>query len=272
MRLVLEATSESHRGKKIWLQAGQAASVGRTDHADFVLPYDRLMSGLHFALLCDHSLCRLRDLNSLNGTFVNGERVSQRVLQDRDHVLAGETDFMVHLEGADLAAASQENSDQQAHATIVATQPVESEHAVGSWRFRCVPEGWAPAEEGLRCLAPKMLLVTLVVNEMPLPQDMTFEKYMDMVTGQLAESPTTERLEGPKPVTIEGAEEGVDIVLRNAPSGDIQMVQRQIYACHGRRLGTSAFVTTGDELEAMNPEFDRIVEGMAFNVSQQPVA
>jgi len=57
------------------------------------------MSGLHFALLCDKSRCRIRDLNSTNGTFVNGIRINLVELHDRDTIRAGNSEFQVRFEG-----------------------------------------------------------------------------------------------------------------------------------------------------------------------------
>src|SRR5207244_970862 len=56
------------------------------------------MSGAHFAVECDARACRLRDLNSRNGTKLNGELVTQAVLRDGDRVHAGRTDFVVRIE------------------------------------------------------------------------------------------------------------------------------------------------------------------------------
>lgn len=39
-------------------------------------------------------VCILVDLNSANGTFVNGERISERALQDGDRVRLGLLEFV----------------------------------------------------------------------------------------------------------------------------------------------------------------------------------
>src|SRR2546425_10401232 len=97
MRLVLEIISGPLQGKKIEAKAGETVSIGRTPKASNPVA-DNFMSGAHFAVECDANGCRLRDLNSRNGTKLNGELVTEAVLKDGDRVYAGRTDFVVRIE------------------------------------------------------------------------------------------------------------------------------------------------------------------------------
>ena len=97
MRLVLEILSGSNRGKQIKVEAGETVRVGRARPAEVALD-DTFMSGLHFALKCDAKGCRVRDLNSRNGTKVNGELIIEAPLKDGDQLFAGRTNFSVRLE------------------------------------------------------------------------------------------------------------------------------------------------------------------------------
>jgi pSer/pThr/pTyr-binding forkhead associated (FHA) protein len=99
MRLVLEIVSGSNRGKQIKVEAGKTVRVGRASPAEVPLG-DDFMSGLHFALQCDSKGCRVRDLNSRNGTKVNGELVIEASLKDGDQLFAGHTTFSVRVEEA----------------------------------------------------------------------------------------------------------------------------------------------------------------------------
>jgi pSer/pThr/pTyr-binding forkhead associated (FHA) protein len=56
------------------------------------------MSGQHFAVDCEESLAKIRDLGSSNGTFVNGARVNEAVLNEADTVVTGATTFTVRFE------------------------------------------------------------------------------------------------------------------------------------------------------------------------------
>jgi hypothetical protein len=84
----------------VLLSASQSLQVGRTERADLSVPHDGRMSGVHFALETDNETCRLRDLNSTNGTQLNGTLVTSPVgLHTGDTIQAGETLFTVDIEG-----------------------------------------------------------------------------------------------------------------------------------------------------------------------------
>jgi hypothetical protein len=104
MRVVVEITSGPATGRKIVLGARQTIQVGRTEWADFALPYDQRMSSVHFRLETDNAACYVEDLGSTNGTFIGGTRLQGRSrLRNQDELLAGDTQFVVRVEG-DLAA------------------------------------------------------------------------------------------------------------------------------------------------------------------------
>jgi FHA domain/Domain of unknown function (DUF4123) len=99
MRVILEVLSGPLAGRKTRLAVGQELRVGRTEWADFAVPTDGHMSGIHFALETDERACYLQDLGSSNGTAVNGRPVAERIqLNDGDEILAGETRFRIRLE------------------------------------------------------------------------------------------------------------------------------------------------------------------------------
>ena len=100
MRVVLEVMTGHDRGQKILLRGGQTLSVGRTERAEWSAREDPLMSSVHFAVSCLDSGCRLRDLESTNGTFLNGQRVTDVALSDGDEILAGQSRFRVLLPDA----------------------------------------------------------------------------------------------------------------------------------------------------------------------------
>jgi len=100
LRAILQVLSGPFAGRKTWLRAGQITEVGRGEGVTFSVPHDATMSRVHFRLECDYSTCRIRDNESSHGTFVNGERVSMRVVHDGDKITAGETDFTIRIEGA----------------------------------------------------------------------------------------------------------------------------------------------------------------------------
>src|SRR5947208_92563 len=64
--------------------------VGRSRYAHFqLLDKDKYFSRIHFLMEIDPPNCKLVDLRSRNGTFVNGERVQVLDLKDGDRIQAG---------------------------------------------------------------------------------------------------------------------------------------------------------------------------------------
>jgi hypothetical protein len=98
MRLVLKVRTGSVSGQEIVIEEGTLARVGRKSPADFVFPDDTAISRLHFSIKCDWDEVRIQDLNSTNGTWVNGRRVGEAVLQEGDEITAGRMTFTVHIE------------------------------------------------------------------------------------------------------------------------------------------------------------------------------
>ena len=99
MRAVLQVVSGPAGKRRLWLREQQSLTVGRTPRADFVIPDDGQMSGLHFSLSCDVSQCTIRDLHSTNGTYVNNVRIEVATLNNGDVVRAGATQFSVMIDG-----------------------------------------------------------------------------------------------------------------------------------------------------------------------------
>jgi hypothetical protein len=100
MRVILEVISGPAAGRRVRLTADQELRVGRTEWADFAVPQDSLMSGVHFAVRSEAAGCSLTDLGSRNGTLVNGQPVTAPIrLRAGDEIQAGDTRFAVRIEG-----------------------------------------------------------------------------------------------------------------------------------------------------------------------------
>jgi pSer/pThr/pTyr-binding forkhead associated (FHA) protein len=81
-----------------WIRRGQTLTVGRTgEQVDMAVRTDARMSGTHFQLVHDDTGCRIRDLNSRNGTILNGEKITDALLRDGDVIRAGQTTFGVSI-------------------------------------------------------------------------------------------------------------------------------------------------------------------------------
>ena len=58
---------------------------------------DASVSGKHAGIRVDEMKFELSDLNSTNGTFVNGKRISKQFLRDGDEVKVGAVSFRFSL-------------------------------------------------------------------------------------------------------------------------------------------------------------------------------
>jgi len=97
MLVILEAVSGPVAGRRIEIRGGSIVRIGRTGKSDHAIAEDSYLSGLHFSAECDGAQCRIRDLGSSNGTFVNGARISEQVVQAGDSVVAGGSTFRIHI-------------------------------------------------------------------------------------------------------------------------------------------------------------------------------
>lgn len=70
--------------------------IGRHSSADIRLALADV-SRRHCRFVFQHGSWKVIDLNSLNGVYVNGERMHEAVLYEGDHVRLGSFTFQVHL-------------------------------------------------------------------------------------------------------------------------------------------------------------------------------
>lgn len=68
---------------------GEIVIIGRSPDCDFNVGDDSKVSRLHLALVAVCGKVSLRDLNSTNGTFVNGRRETRCVLEPGDRLTIG---------------------------------------------------------------------------------------------------------------------------------------------------------------------------------------
>lgn len=99
-RLIVLVRTGPLRGAKTCLSRGSRLTIGRREPCDLTLPGDMQMSARHAEIAWDGSSCRIRDLESLSGTWVNGERVAEAPVEHGSYVRLGDTMFSVYVEGA----------------------------------------------------------------------------------------------------------------------------------------------------------------------------
>ncbi|MCA9062888.1 MAG: protein kinase [Planctomycetaceae bacterium] len=93
-----EITAGPHAGEAVEFSSHQSWVVGRSGQAQLSLPNDPGCSRFHCRFEISPPECQLTDLNSTNGTLINGQRiVGVRSLRDQDEVSIGHTRIRVTI-------------------------------------------------------------------------------------------------------------------------------------------------------------------------------
>lgn len=91
---LLESASDAPEPFVFRLMPGAIKTVGRAPRADFVVDAP-LVSRLHCRLTLQDNGVLVEDLDSTNGTFVNGTRVRKSLLGSGDTLRVGRVEFAV---------------------------------------------------------------------------------------------------------------------------------------------------------------------------------
>jgi hypothetical protein len=91
---------------RFWLPPSRlvSATIGRDMSNDLVL-HDERVSRAHAMLVSTPAGVEIRDINSRNGTFINGARIGRALLRNGDFVTIGTTEFTVAFRGGIRLAA-----------------------------------------------------------------------------------------------------------------------------------------------------------------------
>jgi hypothetical protein len=99
MLVVLHATSNYARPQRLQLRANQVAKVGRSEWAEFSFGGDPVMADVQFEIRSSGGACTIASLSKDPPTLVNGKEIESAEIHDGDQIDAGETRFLVHIEG-----------------------------------------------------------------------------------------------------------------------------------------------------------------------------
>jgi pSer/pThr/pTyr-binding forkhead associated (FHA) protein len=94
---LLKSTEEAAAPLTFRILPGNIKTVGRSAGAEFMLDAP-LVSRLHCRLTAGTTALEVLDLESTNGTFVNGERVTQASLKAGDKLGVGRVELVVSRE------------------------------------------------------------------------------------------------------------------------------------------------------------------------------
>src|SRR5262249_54181526 len=125
---------------------------------------DKFFSRLHFLMEVNPPHCRLVDLGSRNGTYVNGQRVAAADLKNGDQIRAGRTILRVVVRPAQEAPLPPPREPGTAGSRAAAPRP-----SITSWgsKTRALPAGSRPAWPG--CLACSASLASSAGSVEPAP-------------------------------------------------------------------------------------------------------
>ena len=97
---ILRTLNDGEPEKTFRILSGAIRTIGRATGADFIVDAP-LVSRVHCRLTSlPEGELEVRDLNSTNGTFVNGERIENAVLTSGDRIQVGRVE-LVALRDAD---------------------------------------------------------------------------------------------------------------------------------------------------------------------------
>ncbi len=98
MPITLQVIEGPHEGRRFEFDGRENFVVGRASVAHFrLIKDDRHISRIHFMIEMNPPQCRLVDMGSRNGTYVNGDRVRAAILKHGDLIRAGRTTMRLTL-------------------------------------------------------------------------------------------------------------------------------------------------------------------------------
>ncbi len=98
-RFTLEFIAGARAGQTVDLSPGKEYILGRGSDADIVIDHKKA-SRRHARIFPQGESCAIEDLGSINGTLVNGEKISKQVLFPGDSIQIADTRIRVRLAGA----------------------------------------------------------------------------------------------------------------------------------------------------------------------------
>jgi pSer/pThr/pTyr-binding forkhead associated (FHA) protein len=114
INLVLLKKNGSH---KFFPLPSSVTVIGRRHSCDLCIPL-MSVSRRHCQLNYDDGVLKIRDLDSRNGTYLNGKRIDEAVIQAGDSIKIGPLTFILQIDGQpqtiaepDLAARSSSRQD-----------------------------------------------------------------------------------------------------------------------------------------------------------------
>lgn len=129
-KVTLKVIAGPHLGEVRQFDGHDTLLVGRAENAQLRLPEDLHFSRNHFRVEVKPPQCHLVDLESSNGTFVNGQRVSDIWLRDGDTISGGRTQIQVRIDPLEEGF----GTAQYDRAALGATMVPHAPESIGKYR------------------------------------------------------------------------------------------------------------------------------------------
>jgi predicted component of type VI protein secretion system len=308
--IILEVKSGAFAGRKIPLRDGEGVLIGRApERAQFAVPHDNKMSGVHFAVECGPAGCRVIDKKSTNGTFLNGARIQEAMqLANGDEIRSGQTIFVVHIvpEGrlsapasspvaAPKSAAPPASPTATANAKSSATAAPRADTAdvklpaaaarsalppspsslpaalaIGGWVFPKIPEGWQIQEGiGIQQIVKGAFPASITVTEEPMAAGSTLPQYIEAHTKMFREHLPQPKVDAVAAPVIPGSEETVAVEIRFTIKDGPAVYWRRVYTRSGSTIGVLMLTSLEKDLSAVRPACDSVLTGISFSHKEQ---
>jgi|SRR3954447_6558879 pSer/pThr/pTyr-binding forkhead associated (FHA) protein len=95
---ILDSNGSVPDGATFRLPSGSIKTIGRSTGAEFILDAP-MVSRLHCQLSATTEGIEVKDLDSTNGTFVNGARIASATLRAGDVLKVGRVDLTIYKTG-----------------------------------------------------------------------------------------------------------------------------------------------------------------------------
>jgi pSer/pThr/pTyr-binding forkhead associated (FHA) protein len=271
VRMILEIKAGPFASRSIRLADGQSVLIGRaTERAQFAVPHDNLMSGVHFAIECGPNGCRVIDKGSTNGTSLNGKKIQEAVLANGDEIKSGQTIFVVGIvPDNQLASSSPFALTPKAPALAVppsALPNLPPVLTIGSWAFHKIPERWQIQEGlGVQQVVKDAFPASIGAMEEPLSPGITLAQYVEAHSKMFREHLPHPKIDVAAPTTIGGAEETVALEVRFRFKDGPPIYYRRVYARCRATLGVLTLTALEKDLSAVRPIYDSVVSATSFS-------
>src|SRR6185295_13630012 len=110
MQVDLKVLAGPYEGRVFCFTQPDTFLIGRSNDAHLCLTHDKFFSRNHCLLEITPPHCFLRDLGSTNGTFVNGQRVSEAFLENGAQIQGGETLLLVEVSTGETSVVDKNSS------------------------------------------------------------------------------------------------------------------------------------------------------------------